>query len=318
MKNPSVPWRCGSTWTTPSPSGAHSGRTDRAGRRAGSRARRSRKTVDLALVLVRRDRARRVHERAARAHAVRGRVQQARLLAGQRARPPPSSFFQRTSGRDWSVPRSEHGGSSSTRSNSPSTSAASASRTSRMSRPAARSSRRAPSRGRRASRPPRPRRRCRSAPRGAWPCAPGAAHRSSTRSPGCGSSARATSIDARDCGMIAPSLKSCDPCTSNWPLSTRPSGRSSAGDVSTPWLGERRRHLAPASRAARSRARRSRPARCRARISAIVSAGPSASHHMRTSHSGCECADRRLGGAVVGQLRRSARPPRAPRGASPR
>ena len=91
--------------------------------------------------------------------------------------------------------------------------------------------------------------------------APGAAHMSSTRSPGCGSSTRATSIDPRDCGMTAPSANGVDPCASHGPSSTSPSG--------TP--GARVRTATPIAAASSSRvvtscwpAARSRAARCRA------------------------------------------------------
>ena len=58
---------------------------------------------------------------------------------------------------------------------------------------------------------------------------PGAAHRSSTRSPGRGASSRATVIDARDCGMKLPRSHSGEANASNGPSSTSPSGRPGAG-----------------------------------------------------------------------------------------
>ena len=62
---------------------------------------------------------------------------------------------------------------------------------------------------------------------------PGAAQRSSTRSPGRGASSRATVIAARDCGMKRPSCQSGESNASNGAVEHSPSGRSGAGRVGT-------------------------------------------------------------------------------------
>ena len=118
--------------------------------------------------------------------------------------------------------------------------------------------------------------------------APGAAHRSSTRSPGCGSTARATSIDPRDWGISAPRSNSAEPCRSYGSSSTMPSGRS------------RRRVAVDALRAPAPAARR-RGSRAACSTRAALSAGslsvairaaprraPSCSHQACATHSGCE------------------------------
>ena len=117
---------------------------------------------------------------------------------------------------------------------------------------------------------------------------PGAAHRSSTRSPGRGSSAGATSCEARDCTVKRPAAQpgwakaSKAPSTTIMSPSRRP-GTSSSGPSAASGL----------SRSATSEGSLS------AASSARVSSAPSSSHQRRTSHSGCEWRTAAPSGRVV-------------------
>ena len=139
------------------------------------------------LVLGGRDRARRVDEGTAGPNGGRSGGED----VAPAARPAPAgrpALRQRASGREASVPRSLHGGSTSTRSNA---SPAAARRRRpcgrrRSSRPYARRSGAARRRGRGGARRRRSRPRCAISAARWVVLPPGAAHRSSTRSPGCG------------------------------------------------------------------------------------------------------------------------------------
>ncbi len=135
--------------------------------------------------------------------------------------------------------------------------------------------------------------------------APGAAHRSSTRSPGSGASTRETSIDPRDWGMIAPRPNSSDPWASNGPPSTIPSGSAGAAVLPTGSRGQ----LACTVRDERVDAQR--------RLGRLVDARPAARARRRRparpttarpATSGTECRS----AASPGSRRRAHRGPRRP------
>ena len=124
---------------------------------------------------------------------------------------------------------------------------------------------------------------------------PGAAHRSSTRSPGCGSSDARDALRARDCGVIAPrGVAAGGARTSNGPSTIERVVLARGRRAGRP----RRAGASVLTRSASSAGSLS------AASSARVSSAPSQSHHSATIHSGCEWRDR---GALRGCRRRAAR-----------
>ena len=168
----------------------------------------------------------------------------------------------------------------------------------RSSRPSARRCAGARRRG------PRGARRPRSGPRRAISAArwvvlpPGAAHRSSTRSPGCGSSARATAIAARDCGMNRPCSHSGEANASNGASRTRPSGRPVGGRASA--TGRRCCERLRASCAACWPAARPRRARCRPPSARGRSRGRARRTTARRSTADSECLSAASAGVASG------------------
>ncbi len=197
------------------------------------------------------------------------------------------------------MPRSEHGGSTSTRSKRPLV------RGGGVGDPDARRSP-APMRAavrRSASARPGWRSTATSSPRPSISAArwvvlpPGAAQRSSTRSPGRGASSRATVIAARDWGMKRPACQSGESKASNGASSTRPSGRPSAG-----WVGT---GSSAASAAASPRSVLTRSADSAGSLSAAISArassGAERGEPQRGDPLGVRVAQRRLRGRRLGQ-----------------
>ena len=252
-----------------------------------------------------RDRAGRVDQVAAGPHHLRAALEDRRLQHDELV-DVVRLLRQRASGRDASVPRSEHGGSTRTRSYAP--------RGARRRRRCGPSTHVAPMRlAVRRSASARPSWRSTAM---IWPSLrisaarwvvlpPGAAQRSRTVSPGRGSSARATACAARDCGMNSPSCHSGEANASN-------------GRVEQQRVGQIGR-LGGAARRARAGVVLSVLARTAASagslfaaIRARASSAPSASNHSSAIHSGCEwrsAASRASGRAA----RRSAAAPRWPR-----
>ena len=116
MKNPSVPSRCGSVcWKLGTLGWSQTGRSD-GGSSSAKSAWRSRKASIRRSFSVRRDRAGGVDEDAAGAERRGARRRGSRPGASASSATAAASLRQRASGREASVPRSEHGGSTSTRS----------------------------------------------------------------------------------------------------------------------------------------------------------------------------------------------------------
>ena len=248
-----------------------------------------------------------------RAGAQDRRLRRARAGAGRSA-----SLRQRASGREASVPRSEQGGSTSTRSNRPVLrlrrrravrTVTHGRRPSGVRCGAAR--RRGPGGARR--RRPRP---CPpSAPRGGSSCRRARRTGRARARPGAGRACRATVIAARDCGMKRPASQSGESKASNGAVEHAGPRAGPARDASGPAAGRERR---PRRRAACWRAARPRRARCRRPCSARAASGPSASNHSAAIHSGWEWRSAASAG-VASRQRRDAPPrPRARRGAGRR
>ena len=87
--------------------------------------------------------------------------------------------------------------------------------------------------------------------------------------------------------MIAPCSKSFEPWASNCPLSTMRLGHVVGRAALDALLRQLLDHLAGVTSSSFARMAFSAGLLSRSR-SATVSSGPSASHHMRTTHSGCE------------------------------
>ena len=231
MKNPSVPSRCGSVCRKPgTPPWSHSGTSSRRSSAREVPAPGEEPAHDV-LVLGGRDRAGAVDQRAAGADGVRAGREDRRLRlrepapgwrrpcasgrrGGRRACRGPSTAGRRARGR--TPPSCGCGGV-----RGPDGDA--------RRRPSARAVRRS------ASARPGWRSTATTAPVSSISAArwvvlpPGAAQRSSTRSPGRGPTMRATAIAARDCGMKRPACQSGESKASNGASSTRPSGRPGRG-----------------------------------------------------------------------------------------
>ena len=140
---------------------------------------------------------------------------------------------------------------------------------------------------------------------------PGAAHRSSTGSPGCGSSVRATTIAARDCGMNRPALPERRTRTRRTARRARGprAGRSAGCDGDRQPLGE------PGG----VDPQRVGPQRGLGRLVAGAPSarapprGPRVANHSSAIHSGCECRSAASAGVVSGSAAISARASRAAR-----
>ena len=232
MKKPSVPSRCGSVWRKPGTLGwSQTGRSDGSSstREVASDARGRRRSAARS----RPARSCRSSTRARRRGARRaGAGVEDRRLHAPRARPgcrAPCASARRAARRACRGPSTAGRRARGRRRRRSCGSAASAVRTSTHARAhALRGAReRLGAPGWRSTATTRPSSPIRAARWVVLP--PGAAQRSSTRSPGRGASARATAMAARDCGMNRPSSHSGEPKASNGASSTRPSGSRSAG-----------------------------------------------------------------------------------------
>ena len=231
MKNPSVPSRCGSVWANiGTPGCCQTGRSERRSSAAEVRVL-GEEGLHHALVLDRRDRARRVDQRAAGPQRLRPRAQDRAL---QRARAARAARRACASARP-GARRASRGPSTAGRPARGRRPAAPARRRRRRcaprrwSRPCARRCARAPARARVAlDRDDAPRGRPSARPGGSSCRRARRTGRARAR-PARGASARETAIAARDCGMKRPCAHSGEPKASNGASSTSPSGSPGAG-----------------------------------------------------------------------------------------
>ena len=173
----------------------------------------------------------------------------------------------------------------------------------RSSRPCAARCGAARRRGRRGARRRRSRPRRPSAPRGAWSCRRGRRTGRARARRAAGASARETAIAARDCGISRPCSHSGEAKVSNGRVEDQRLGQ----------LGDRVR--AAGARPAPRRSIRSVLARSDGLGGLVVGghqraravSAPSASHHSRAIHSGCECLSAACSGVASGSAATSGR-----------
>ena len=269
----------------------------------------SKESGDLALVLGRGDRARRVDQHAARTERRGAGGEDHRLCLAHLARHAPGSIRQRRSGRACSVPSPEHGGSTSTRSYTAPSGLASCG----VRHLDAHVAGTQPLRGAHE----RAGARAVALDRHAPPLAPHqrgevralAARRRAQVEHALArlrvASTRATSIAARDCASKAPARHSGEACTSNAPSSTSASGSSGSAWVRTGELPGQRGGVGE------QRVRRAAPPR-RARCRQAISGARSLGAQLLPPQSRDPLRVRVLDGGLLGRLRRSASPAAPP------